>query len=586
MSSNPERRIWQQNESAPRLFYSAVALSFLAIVLWLAVLTLLGRTVNAVFLGGKTLPEVVPWLAWLAGLIVMRAGLTWSSDLIAQISANRVKGSLRRQLMAHLAALGPIYARGERAGELVHTAVSGIEDLDEYITQFQPAKLLAGLGPTLVFIVILFLDPWTLPILLFTGPILVLLLALIGGQTRELTARRFNEMSWMSAHFLDMLQGLPTLKMFGRSKEQAATVETISRHYGNSTMAVLRTAFQTSLVLEWGATAATALVAIEVSLRLMTGVMPFEIALIVLLLTPEFFMPLRNLSMKYHAGTAGKAAGERIFTILDTPTPDQTSQQPALAQNPVKSLPSTPFAIHFEDVHVTFDAGERPALNGFDLTIEPGQTVALVGPTGAGKTTAANLLLRFVEPTQGIIRVGGVPLPELELSAWRSQVAWVPQQPHLFQGTIADNLRLARPNATLAQLVDAAQAAHAHEFIERLPLGYETAVGEQGALLSGGQRQRLAIARAYLKDAPFLILDEITSHLDAENEALVEEALTRLMQTRTVLIIAHRLKLAYQADVIVLMAGGRVVQRGSPQLLTTETGAYSELLAAYEGGVL
>ena len=185
----------------------------------------------------------------------------------------------------------------------------------------------------LVFVVILFFDPWTLPILLFTGPILVLLLALIGGQTRELTARRFNEMSWMSAHFLDMLQGLPTLKMFGRSQEQAATVETISRHYGNSTMDVLRTAFQTSLVLEWGATAATALVAIEVSMRLMAGLLPFEIALIVLLLTPEFFMPLRQLSMKYHAGTAGKAAAERIYDILDTPT-DLTGFIPtANAQN-------------------------------------------------------------------------------------------------------------------------------------------------------------------------------------------------------------------------------------------------------------
>ena len=578
MSQNPERRLWQQNTTAHRLFYSAVGLLFLATALWLGVLALIGLTVNAVFLGGKTLPDVTPWLGLMLALVLVRAGLMWSSDMIAQVSANRVKGKLRGQLMAQMSALGPTYTRGERAGELVHTAVSGIEDLDEYITQFQPAKLLAGLGPALVFIVILFLDPWTTPILLFTGPILVLLLALIGGQTRELTARRFNDMSWMSAHFLDMLQGLPTLKMFGRSKEQVATVETISRHYGNSTMDVLRTAFQTSLVLEWGATAATALVAIEVSMRLMGGILPFEIALIVLLLTPEFFMPLRNLSMKYHAGTAGKAAAERIYAILDTPTPDLGG-----FEKPPRSLPATPFAIHFEDVQVAYDDGQRLALNGFDLTIQPGQTVALVGPTGAGKTTVANLLLRFVEPTQGIIRVGDVPLSELDPSAWRSQVAWVPQQPHLFQGTIADNLRLARPEATLAELVEAAQAAHAHNFIERLPLRYETAVGEQGAQLSGGQRQRIAIARAYLKDAPLLILDEITSHLDAENEALVEEALTRLMQNRTVLIIAHRLKLAYEADVIVLMDGGRVVQMGSPQLLAEETGAYQELLAAYEG---
>ena len=575
------QRIWQYTRSAHRLFYLAVGLSFLAFASWLAILGLMAKTVNGVYQGGQVLPDVLPWLAWAVGLMLVRMGLMWGSDLLAQVSANQVKRELRGRVMANLAALGPTYTRGERAGELVHTAVAGIEDLDEYITQYEVAKIMAGLGPALVFLVIFFLDPWTLPILIFTGPILVLLLALIGGQTRELTARRFNEMSWMSAHFLDMLQGLPTLKMFGRSQEQAQMVETISDHYGNSTMDVLRTAFQTSLVLEWGATAATALVAIEVSLRLMAGILPFETALTVLLLTPEFFLPLRQLAMKYHAGTAGKAAAERVFAILDTTAPDLSG-----LLRPDRSIPAHPFDLSFDDVHVTYDAGERLALNGFNLTIEPGQTVALVGPTGAGKTTVANLLLRFVEPAQGTIRVGGVLLTDLELSAWRAQVAWVPQQPHLFQGTIADNLRLARPEATFAELMTAACDARAHEFIEQLPRGYETAVGEQGVRLSGGQRQRLAIARAFLKDAPLLILDEISSHLDAENEALLQAALQRLMQNRTVLIIAHRLKLVASADVVVLMDGGRVLQMGSPQLLAEEHGAYQQLWAAHESGFL
>jgi ATP-binding cassette subfamily C protein CydD len=567
-----DRRIWQQNPTAQRLFYGAAGLAFLAIALWLVMLGLLSLTINAVFLEGRTLPEVTPWLTWLVGLMLLRAGLMWGSDIITQHSANRAKGHLRGQLMNKLAALGPTYTRGERAGELVHTAVEGIEALDDYITQYQPARLLAGLVPALVFVAILILDPWTLPILLFTGPILLILLALIGGRTRELTARRFNEMSWMSAHFLDVLQGLPTLKMFGRSQEQAATVETISRHYGNSTMDVLRTAFQTSLVLEWGATAATALVAIQVSVRLMAGLLPFEIALAVLLLTPEFFLPLRQLALKYHAGTAGKAAAERIYAILDQPVPDLTG-----FRKPVRSLPTT-FDLRFEDVYVAYDGGERPALNGFSLTITPGQTVALVGPTGAGKTTVANLLLRFVEPTQGSIRVGDLLLNEIDPAVWRAQVAWVPQHPHLFQGTIAENLRLARPEATLAELVEAAQAAQAHDFIEQLPHGYDTAVGEQGIRLSGGQRQRLAIARAFLKDAPLLILDEATSHLDAENEALIQEALARLMQKRTVLIIAHRLKLANQADVVVRLESGRVVQKETPHSLAGKNGTYQQLV--------
>lgn len=580
------RRIWVNSRPAHRLFYLAVGLSFAAFASWLMILALAARTVNGVFLGGKTLPDVVPWLLWAGGLVLLRAGLMWSADVIAQYSANQVKGDLRGRVLEKLATLGPTYTRGERAGELVHTAVTGIEDLDEYITQYQLAKIVAGLGPALVFIFIFFLDPWTLPILLFTGPILVLLLALIGGQTRELTARRFNEMSWMSAHFLDMLQGLPTLKMFGRSKEQAQTVETISNHFGNSTMDVLRTAFQTSLVLEWGATAATALVAIEVSLRLMAGILPFETALTVLLLTPEFFLPLRQLAMKYHAGTAGKAAGERIFAVLDTAADNMASAHQQAPESRNLPIPAGPFELRFDEVYVAYDAGERPALNGFTLTIKTGQTVALVGPTGAGKTTVANLMLRFIEPAQGFVRAGGVHLHELDMQAWRSQLAWVPQQPHLFQGTIADNLRLARPEASHDELVTAACAARAHDFIEQLPSGYETVVGEQGLRLSGGQRQRLAIARAFLKDAPLLILDEISSHLDAENEALLQEALLHLMQNRTVLIIAHRLKLAQEADLVVFMGGGRVVQMGSPKILSAETGEYSRLLAAYEGGLL
>ena len=251
-------------------------MGFVAAAIWLALAWLLSATVNAVFLGHQTLNDVLALLAAMLALMLFRAAFMWASDILAQHAANRVKGEMRGRLSAKLFSLGPAYTRGERTGELVHAVVEGVEALDEYITAFQPARWLAALVPVLVLAVILILDPWTVPILLFTGPILLILLALIGGRAKELTARRFSEMSWMSAHFFDMLQGLPTLKMFGRSKEQAATIEMVSRQYGNTTMDVLRTAFQTSLVLEWGATAATALVAIEVSVRLMNGLLPFD----------------------------------------------------------------------------------------------------------------------------------------------------------------------------------------------------------------------------------------------------------------------------------------------------------------------
>lgn len=577
---SPEKRLRQENRTARNVLLSAVFCAFAAAALWLAFLYLLSVVINRVFLAHQALDQVAPLLGLMFALLLARAGLLWASDVFGQQSANRVKQTLRERLNAKFFALGPLYTRGERAGELVHTATAGIETLDEYVSQFQPARLLAGLVPAMVFLVILFLDVWTLPILLFTGPILVLLLALIGGRARELTARRFAEMSWMSAHFLDVLQGLPTLKLFGRSKEQAQTIETISQQYGNSTMQVLRTAFQTSLVLEWGATAATALVAIQVSVRLMSGLLPFEIALAVLLLTPEFFQPLRNLAIKYHAGTTGKAALERVYAILDASSAQVIVNSDAPLTR-AKEIPAT-INLFFENVSVWYD-NERRALDGFTLNLAHGQTLALVGETGAGKTTVANLLLRFVEPTQGKILCDGVPLRELDADAWRAHIAYVSQHPHLFHGTAAENLQIAKPGATRAEMMAAARAAHIHDFIETLPRGYDTLLGERGARLSGGQRQRLALARAFLKNAPLLILDEATSHLDAETEEQIRASLASFMRTRTTIIIAHRLTLAQDADLIAVMEQGRIVEQGTPRALLTQNGKYENLRLAYEG---
>ena len=368
--------------------------------------------------------------------------------MVGQSAAGGVKQDLRRRLAAHLIALGPGYTRGARSGDLVHVLTQGVESLDEYITQFLPARLLAALVPALVLLVVALLDPWTLPVLLFAGPLLVVLLALIGARTRDLTRRREAELAWMSAHFLDLLRGMTTLKLFGRSRDQTATIGAIGRRYGDTMMGVLRTAFQTSLVLEWGATAATALVAIEVSFRLMHGLMPFERALAVLLVTPEFFLPLRQLALKYHAGTAGKAGAERLYALLDTPLP---AASPAPARRAPTGLPAR-LDLRFEDVHLDYGGGRRQPCAGLSLDVAQGQTVALVGATGAGKSTVASLLLRFVEPDRGTITVGGVPLREIDPARWRRQVAWVPQHPHLFDGTVADNLRLAKPDASAAEL--------------------------------------------------------------------------------------------------------------------------------------
>ena len=538
---------------------------------------LLATVVGAVFLRGAALPAVAGPLAAMLGLALARAGLLWAAEVVAQRAAGELEGSLRDRLAAHLARLGPAYTRGERTGALVHAAGEGVDALDGYVTGYRTSRLLAVIVPCLAAAVVIALDPWAAAILLAAWPVLVLLLALIGRRVRELAERREGELAWMSAHFLDVLRGLPTLRMFGRSDEQAETIEALSRRHGATTMDVLRTAFQSSLVLEWGATGATALVAIEASVRLMAGGLPFDHALAALLLAPEFFLPVRRLSVEYHAGQSGRAAAAGIYAILDTASPSPLAGEVARSPLPTR------FDLRFDDVHVAYDGGARPALAGFSLEVPHGRTAALVGATGAGKTTVANLLLRFVEPDRGSVAVAGAPLADTDPARWRTRVAWVPQHPALFAGTVAENIRMARPGATDAEVVAAARAARADGFVSALPAGYATQVGEDGTWLSGGERQRLAIARAILRDAPLLVLDEATSHLDGEADALVLEALDRLRRNRTVLLITHRLDLARDADLVAVVEAGRVIEVGAPGRLERTGRAYGRLAAAAGG---
>jgi ATP-binding cassette, subfamily C, bacterial CydD len=578
------QRLLTKDRLAGALFISSLGAGFIAALLLIGQARLLSLVVDRVFLRQEGLSEVAYLLGWMLGIVCLRAGMIWLRDVSVQRSASRIKEGLRRQLTERLFTLGPAYTRIERSGELVHIIVEGVEILDDYITQFLPARFLAMLVPSTIFLVVLALDPWSTLVLAVAGPFLLLLLALIGGQTKAITERRFLELSWMSAFFLDILQGIATLKMFGRSREQAANINEISRHYGKITMEVLRTAFQTSLVMEWAATAATALVALEISLRLMNHSLAFDRGLTVLLLTPEFFLPLRQMALKYHSGTAGKAAAQRIYTILDTPG---DIRQPVVG---IVRQTSAAIAqintITFDQVSFAYDRRQRPALLNFSLTMRPGEVVALVGSTGAGKSTVANLLLRFIHPDSGVIMINETPLQDIERKTWLSKIAWTPQLPYLFHGTIAENIRIAKPDAGADELIAAAQAANAAEFIERLPQGYETPVGEKGALLSGGQRQRIAIARAFLKNTPLIILDEATANLDRENEKLIQGALARLVSGRMVLVIAHRLKLVYLADQIIVMDQGQTVETGTHQSLMRGGSLYRQLVMSYERGTL
>ena len=566
---------------------AGIACGFAAAVLVVASAYLTSVVVSDVFLGGAGLAAVAPTLAAVAVLAVARTPLLVTGDWLTRRAADRLKVRLRADLTGHLLALGPGYTGRERSGELVAVVVDGTETLETHVTTFQPARALAVAVPLLVLGAVAVVDPPTVLVLVITGPVLVLLLAVIGGRARSITERRFAELRWLSAFFLDILQGIATLKLFGRSAEQVDTIRDMSRRYGDTTMDVLRTAFQTSLVLEWGAAVAVALVAVEISLRLMAGSIAFDRALAVLIIVPEFFLPLRTLATRYHAGAAGRTAAERIEAILAEPMPRVVPPARVVPSTKAISEPSLADApIRFAAVTVTYPGRDVPALDGLDLTIPARSVVALVGPTGAGKTTVANMLLRFLEPDAGRVLVGDVPLDTIDLARWRAEVAWVPQRPHLFHGTVADNIRLAGPDAGDAAIRAAAREAGADAFIAALPLGYATPVGEDGVRLSGGQRQRIAIARAFLADAGLVILDEPTSHLDAESEAIIRDSVARLARRRTVLIVSHRLRLVSTADLVVVLDGGRVVETGRPAELAGRDGRYRGLLAAGgdEGG--
>lgn len=523
----------------------------------------LSLLIDDVFLKGGS--GGMGWLVALLAVILGRAVLNWVGDASASQAAGLVKKVLREAVFKHLLKLGPAYTRGERSGELTNTAMEGVEALDAYYSQYLPQLFLTMLVPLVVIVAVFSADVLSGIVLLVTMPILPVFMILIGLQAQSRSQRQFNILSQISAHFLDVLQGLTTLKLFGRSKHQEETIARVSERYRERTMSVLRIAFLSALVMEVGATLSTAIVAVEIGLRLLYGHIPFQSAFFVLLLAPEFYQPLRTVGQRFHSSTSGIAAASRIFEILDTPLTGESEAEIPKAE-PVANLKTSPepVGLRFEKVSYAYPTadGPRTALEKINFVVERGRKVALTGPSGAGKSTVAQLVVGFIRPDSGqiLLETGdrAIPLNGIPAKEWRELVAWVPQNPYLFNTSVAENIRLGKPEASEEEVIAAARQAHAHEFSSGLPQGYATILGERGARLSGGQIQRISLARAFLRNAPLLILDEGTSNLDLENEALILDALDKLMTGRTVLMIAHRATLLERADQVIRLEAGRV----------------------------
>jgi ATP-binding cassette subfamily C protein CydD len=563
-----DRRLWAEAQQSRLLLSATITLGTAAGVIVVLQAGLLARIIALAFLQ-KTPPGDLPgWLAAWGGVIAVRALLGGAAGYTAGETAIRTKHSLRRRVMAHISALGPAFTAGERSGELAVAVTDGIEALDAYFREYLPSIFSAILVPGIFLLIVLPIDGLTFAVMLVTAPLIPLFMALIGMAAGTLARNQYREMSLLGAHFLDVLQGLPTLKLFNRSRYQIGTIGRITDQFREATMKVLRVAFLSAFTLELLATLSVAIVAVEIGLRLLHGGIGFEQALFLLILAPEYYQPLRTLSARFHSGTEGRAAAERLFAILEAQPPDTNGSAPVPEQ----------LTIRFEHVSFSYgEHGERPALNDVTFEIPQGQHLAIVGASGSGKSTLVGLLLRFIQPTMGRITVGGVDLQNIDAEAWRSQIAWVGQSPYLFAASIAENIRMGRRDAPRDEVIAAAKKADAHDFIRQLPDGYDTPCGEHGANLSGGQAQRIGLTRAFVRDAPIFVLDEATAQLDPATEAKITATLQH-MQAKTLVLIAHRLRTVRQADQIIVLDNGRIVEQGIHQHLMARDGVYRRMV--------
>jgi thiol reductant ABC exporter CydD subunit len=531
------------------------ALGLAAALLVLAQAVLLARVAARSF-AGSSLEEVSTPLVLLVAVVVARGLTAWGFEVAGRRAASDAVSQLRLDVVETRLRHSPIALDGARSGEIATAAVSGVDALETTFARYLPQLVQAVIVPLAVLVLVASIDLVAAGVMLLTLPLVPLFMWLVGRYTERRARERWQALALLANHFLDVVRGLPTLRAFNRSRAQSERIADVSDEYRRATMGTLRVAFLSGAVLELAATLGIALVAVVVGVRLAEGGIGFEAALAVLVLAPELYLPLRNLAAQFHASAEGSAVAARLLDLSDTDNPCNSLLQARLrAPNDAGRVP-----IRFEDVSFRYPSRTVDAVRDVTLELRPGETVAVVGPSGGGKTTLLSLLLRFTEPSSGRILVGGIDLAEVDAAGWRRRIALVPQHPTLFRGTIADNIRLGDTSADDERVRAAAELAGAHDFVSRLESGYATVVGASARQLSTGQRRRLALARAALRDAPLLLLDEPTADLDPANVQVVGDALECLRTGRTVLLVTHSPELAACADRVVRLDGGRALE--------------------------
>ena len=579
-STNKESLRWlfKRARTARIWVILAVGLGLGSGILLIAQARLLANIVHGAFMDNLSRNVLWPYFVALFGVVMVRAVLGWGREVAGFHAGAKVREEVRMSLMEHIFTLGPAYTSRQRTGALASTAMEHVEGLHDFYGFYLPQLALAVMIPVAILAFVFPLSWLAGVLLLVTAPLIPLFMILVGMGAESISQRHFQALARISAHFLDVLQGITTLKLYDRSRGEEKNVAKVSSDYRQRTMSVLRIAFLSSAVLEFFSSIAIALVAVYLGMSYLGYInfgdygKPLTLAggLFILLLAPDFYQPLRELGTHYHARAEAIGAAEEILKILMIPSPEVSVKAIAL------DTPG-PIDIHCRDLYLAYEEGKRPALHGVSFQLKYGDRVALVGASGAGKTTILNLLLGFLDPDKGSITVNETPLADLPPESWRQHLGWIGQNPILFHGTIRDNIRLGRPQASEDELEQAARSARVLDFALHLPGGLDTLVGEQGLGLSRGQAQRVALARAFLKDAPILLLDEPTSGLDTENERLVMSALEKLSTGRTVLMLTHRLANIEKADRIMVLEEGRIVEQGTYAELIEAGGAFRRL---------
>ena len=536
-------RLLRRARAARLLLATDTAIGLATALLVLLQATLLATIVARAFRGAP-LDDVSGELILLVLAFAGRGLLAWGFEVAGRRAAWTVLSELRLALVERRLRAQPAALDGAESAEIAAAAVQGVDGLEAYFGRYLPQVVLACLVPVAVLGWAAWIDFESALIMLVTLPLVPLFMWLIGRYTEERTRERWHALRLLSTHFLDVVRGLPTLRAFNRSRAQGESIVEVSERYRRATMGTLRLGFLSGSVLELAATLSVALVAVTVGVRLVSGGLGLQAGLTVLILAPELYAPLRQLGAQFHASADGLAVADRMLSLLEAP-PAVGAGGRLVAPNPAGA------PVRFERVSFAYPSRPELVLDELDLELLPGETVALVGASGTGKSTVANLLLRFAEPIAGRVTVGGMDLAECRTDVWRGLIAWVPQRPTIFRGTVADNIRLGFPRASQDRTREAAMLAGADHFVRGLPCGYETLVGDGGRPLSAGERRRIALARAFLRDAPFVILDEPTADLDRVSADVVAEGVERLRPGRTVLLIAHRGELAHRADRVV-----------------------------------